>query len=81
LRPRDLVAIHLDYRQMGVGGDNSWGAQALEPYLLPAGEYSFSFRLIPLSPDRAGPMEASERSLGSQDFDRPTPNASPERAP
>ncbi|MEE8573384.1 MAG: glycoside hydrolase family 2 TIM barrel-domain containing protein, partial [Gemmatimonadota bacterium] len=30
LRPRDLVAVHLDYRQMGVGGDNSWGAQPHE---------------------------------------------------
>ncbi len=59
LRPRDLVAVHIDYRQMGLGGDNSWGAQALEPYLLPAREYSYSFRLAPLAPDRADPGPAS----------------------
>ena len=65
LRPRDLVAVHLDYRQMGVGGDNSWGAQPHEPYRLPVREYSYSFRLTPVGPDRDDPMELSKRSLGT----------------
>ena len=63
LRPRELVAVHLDYRQMGVGGDNSWGAQPLEPYLLPVREYSYSFRLSPVGPDRDDPMKQGKRSL------------------
>ena len=65
LRPRDLVAVHLDYRQMGVGGDNSWGAQPHEPYRLPVREYAYSFRLTPVGPDRDDPMELSKRSLGT----------------
>ena len=48
---------------MGVGGDNSWGAQPLEPYLLPVREYSYSFRLSPVGPDRDDPMKQSKRSL------------------
>ena len=71
LRPRDLVAVHLDYRQMGVGGDNSWGARALEAYLLPVREHAYSFRLTPLSSDRAGPMRASKRRFGTPEgYDR-----------
>ena len=63
LTPRDLVAVHLDYKQMGVGGDNSWGAQPLEAYRLPVREYSHSFRLSPLGPGRADAMGQSKRSL------------------
>ena len=50
LRPRDLIGVHLDYRQMGVGGDNSWGAQPLEHYKIPIESASWSFRLTPLAP-------------------------------
>jgi len=49
--PRDLVSLHLDWRQMGVGGDTSWGDRALPhpEYRLPIGEYSWRFRLRPIS--------------------------------
>jgi beta-galactosidase len=67
LNPRDTVAVHLDYRQMGVGGDNSWGAQPLEAYRLPAGEYSYSFRLTPVGPDRGDAMRQSKRSFGTRE--------------
>jgi beta-galactosidase len=63
LRPRDLVAVHLDHGQMGVGGDNSWGAQPLERYRLPVREYAHSFRLSPVGPERDDPMEQGKRSL------------------
>ena len=63
LRPRDLVAVHLDHAQMGVGGDNSWGAQPLEPYRLAVRGYSYSFRLSPVGPEREDPMKQSKRSL------------------
>ena len=45
---RDLVNINIDFRQSGVGGDNSWGAKALEQYLLKPKNYSYSFVLVPL---------------------------------
>jgi beta-galactosidase len=46
---RPETYINLDYRQMGVGGDDSWGALAHEPYQLPAKAYSYRFRLRPFA--------------------------------
>jgi beta-galactosidase len=51
---RDLVTLNLDYRQMGVGGDTSWGARPHPQYTLPAGEYSYRFRLRPYSLNMKG---------------------------
>lgn len=47
---RDLVSVNVDYRQMGVGGINSWGALPLPQYRIPALEYSWRFRMAPLAP-------------------------------
>ena len=44
---RDTITVNIDYKQMGVGGDNSWGARTHPEYTLPAGPYSYSFRLRP----------------------------------
>ena len=41
--PRDLVSLNLDYRQMGVGGDDSWGAQTHDPYRLLAPRETVKF--------------------------------------
>jgi beta-galactosidase len=48
---RDFVTLNLDYRQMGVGGDDSWGALPHDEYRLPAKSYSYRFRLKPYSRD------------------------------
>ncbi len=45
---RDLVSVNIDYAQMGVGGDNSWGAQPHPQYQIPAGDYEYSFVIRPL---------------------------------
>ena len=45
---RDLVTLNVDYRQMGVGGDNSWGAQTHDEYKLTQSKYAFSFIIEPL---------------------------------
>lgn len=55
LEARDLVALNVDYRQMGVGGINSWGALPLPEYRLPYGEYRVRFTLRPFGPDGPGP--------------------------
>lgn len=47
---RDLVSVNIDHRQMGLGGINSWGALPLEKYRLPAKEYGWRFRMVPLAP-------------------------------
>jgi beta-galactosidase len=48
VQPKDLVSVNIDWKQMGVGGDNSWGALPLDKYLIPADTYSYEFHLIPL---------------------------------
>jgi beta-galactosidase len=53
---RDLVEVRLDWHQMGVGGDNSWGAQALERYRLPLRAYEWTFRLRPVGPGDQDPF-------------------------
>ncbi len=40
---RNLVNINIDYKQMGVGGDTSWGALPHEQYMIPAQNYSYGF--------------------------------------
>jgi beta-galactosidase len=47
--PRDLVAINIDYGQLGVGGDNSWGARPHPEYRLSKKSYFHNFRMIPYS--------------------------------
>jgi beta-galactosidase len=49
LTPRQEVVLRLNYRQTGVGGDNSWGAHPLDQYkLFPTRDYSYTYRLKPL---------------------------------
>jgi beta-galactosidase len=47
---RDLVCLTLDAAQMGVGGDDSWGARVHPQYTLPAKDYAFTLTLRPLRP-------------------------------
>ncbi|MDB4584119.1 DUF4981 domain-containing protein [Draconibacterium sp.] len=49
VKPRDLTSVNIDYKQMGVGGDNSWGAQTHDEYKLLESEYRYSFRMKPIS--------------------------------
>ena len=51
VKPRDLTSVNIDYKQMGVGGDNSWGALTHEQYRLTGKEYSYSFRMKAISGD------------------------------
>lgn len=49
LRKRKNLTVNIDYKQMGLGGDNSWGARPHPEYTLPVQNYSYVFRLSPLS--------------------------------
>ncbi len=42
---RPWIDLNVDDGQMGVGGDDSWGARTHEQYTLPAREYSYSFTM------------------------------------
>ncbi len=45
LMPSTDIYVNIDMAQTGVGGDNTWGATAHAPYLLPAKEYSYNFKI------------------------------------
>ena len=49
MKPRDMVVFNVDLRQMGVGGDTSWGAKPHDEYMLFPKSYSYSYRLRPFS--------------------------------
>jgi len=44
----ELIWWNIDLQQMGVGGDNSWGAQTHPQYRLPYKDYQYSFTLRPI---------------------------------
>jgi beta-galactosidase len=52
---RNFIEWSIDFRQMGVGGDNSWGARPLDRYLIHAGTYRYGFSLLPLRSDAVFP--------------------------
>ena len=63
IKKRDLVTLNLDYKQMGVGGDTSWGERARphpEYTLFPNRTYSYSLRLRPFLIEENNPMELSK---------------------
>jgi beta-galactosidase len=42
---RESTVLNLDWKQQGVGGDDSWGAWPHDEFLIPCQEYTYSFRL------------------------------------
>ncbi|MBW8040419.1 MAG: DUF4981 domain-containing protein [Planctomycetes bacterium] len=63
LPQRDTITVNLDYKQMGVGGDDSWGARTHPEYTLPAKPYRYSFRLTPYEPRLGDISSLTRRSL------------------
>lgn len=51
LKQRDLVNLNVDLGQMGVGGDNSWGARIHPQYRLTGNKYEYTFRIRPVVKD------------------------------
>ena len=48
LPERDFITVNIDYRQMGVGGDDSWGALPHPEYILWCKPYNYHFRMRPI---------------------------------
>ena len=48
--PRDIISLNIDFGQMGVGGDDSWGKHTLSKYSLTDTSYRYSFSLLPYMP-------------------------------
>ncbi len=62
---RDFITVNLDYKQMGVGGDDSWGARTHPEYMLPAKPYTYRFRLKPYSKDMREPGALARQGFAS----------------
>ncbi|NOX87827.1 MAG: hypothetical protein GXO77_02295, partial [Calditrichaeota bacterium] len=45
----DFVEVMIDYKQMGVGGDDSWWAKPHSQYILLPKDYRFGFIIRPLN--------------------------------
>ena len=57
LVPRDMVTLNIDHRMMGVGGDNTWGAQVHPEYTISPKELRYGFTLLAIHGDE--PLSAS----------------------
>ena len=45
----EFVALNIDHFQMGLGGDNSWGAKPHAPYIYYADKsYQYGFSIYPI---------------------------------
>jgi beta-galactosidase len=62
VKPRDLTSVNVDYKQMGVGGDNSWGARTHDEYRLTENEYQYSFRMKAISAGE-NPTELAKQEM------------------
>ncbi|WP_082037796.1 glycoside hydrolase family 2 TIM barrel-domain containing protein [Flavihumibacter solisilvae] len=51
--PASFSWVNIDLGQMGVGGDNSWGARTHSPYLLPYHDYAYRFTIEPVQQTNA----------------------------
>jgi hypothetical protein len=57
IKPEDKVYLTVDLMQMGVGGDDSWGARPHPQYILPAKNYHFSFKMYPFNRNTDNPFD------------------------
>jgi beta-galactosidase len=62
---RDTITVNLDYKQMGVGGDDGWTERARphSQYRLPVKVYTYSFRLQPITPAMGKMQDIARRAL------------------
>lgn len=49
IKKKPLVWLNIDHKQMGVGGDNTWGAKTHPEYTISPIKQSYQFMLIPVS--------------------------------
>lgn len=58
---KDMVWLNIDHKQMGVGGDNTWGAQVHPEYTITPQEWQYSFTLQPLGATDDAAEQAHKR--------------------
>jgi beta-galactosidase len=61
---REQVYLNLDWRQMGVGGDNSWGARTHPEFLIPSNQRcAYRFCLRPIDQSMGDVRQVARKSL------------------
>ncbi len=45
---RDFIELHIDLKQMGVAGDDSWWSKPHTKYVIRPVEYDYSYRIVPI---------------------------------
>ncbi len=55
LTPSGFTDLYVDFKQMGVGGDDSWGAYPYPQYMLPFASYKYSFHWKPFNAKKEKP--------------------------
>ena len=48
LPKRDFIALNIDYKQMGIGGDDAWGAREYPQFRLSSNKYTFEYLITPI---------------------------------
>ncbi len=61
IEKQNLVWLNIDHRQMGVGGDNTWGAQVHSEYTVTPHAWQYSFTLQPLHAGTNVALQALKR--------------------
>ncbi|MGL6194576.1 MAG: glycoside hydrolase family 2 TIM barrel-domain containing protein, partial [Thermoguttaceae bacterium] len=51
MKKSDDIFVNIDYAQMGVAGDDSWGAQTHPEFRLTEPEMQFEYYVVPLTPE------------------------------
>jgi beta-galactosidase len=57
IKPKNLITWNIDLKQMGVGGDNSWGARPHAAYTIEPGSHGFSFIIKSIQAGEVDPGE------------------------
>jgi beta-galactosidase len=63
LTRRGATYVNLDWRQRGLGGDDSWGALPHEEFRIPAAPYRYRFRLRAFDANAESPMTLSKVAM------------------
>jgi beta-galactosidase len=50
LTAQDDINVSIDLGQMGVAGDDSWGAQTHDEFRFKEQRYTLKYRIVPLEP-------------------------------
>lgn len=60
LSKKESIYLHIDKKQMGVGGDNSWGAKPYSQYLIPAKEMEYTIFIRPIDLMKENPFRVKK---------------------